>query len=58
MLDDRVLTYADCAVNPDLNVEKLAQITIDSTRTSATFGMNLEWLCSLTQVAILEWEKM
>ncbi len=36
-LEDRVLVYGDCAVNPDPNAEQLADIAISSATTAAQF---------------------
>jgi phosphate acetyltransferase len=38
-LDDRVLVYGDCAVNPTPNAEQLAEIAISSADTAKTFGI-------------------
>jgi phosphate acetyltransferase len=38
-LDDRVLVYGDCAVNPTPNAEELAEIAISSADTAKTFGV-------------------
>ncbi len=38
-LDDRVLVYGDCAVNPNPNAEQLAEIAISSAETSEKFGI-------------------
>ena len=38
-LEDRVLVYGDCAVNPDPNAEQLADIAISSAETAAAFGV-------------------
>jgi phosphate acetyltransferase len=38
-LEDRVLVYGDCAINPDPNPEQLAEIAIASAETAATFGI-------------------
>jgi len=39
-LNDRVLAYGDCAVNPDPTAEELAEIAISSAQTAALFGIN------------------
>ena len=39
-LDDRVLAYGDCAVNPDPTAEQLAEIAISSAKTAALFGID------------------
>ncbi len=39
-LQDRVLVYGDCAVNPNPNAEQLADIAISSAHTAAMFGMD------------------
>jgi phosphate acetyltransferase len=39
-LSDRVLVYGDCAVNPNPDVEQLADIAISSAETAATFGVD------------------
>ncbi|MFC1494733.1 phosphate acetyltransferase, partial [Thermodesulfobacteriota bacterium] len=36
---DRVLVYGDCAVNPDPDAQKLAEIAINSAQTAKTFGI-------------------
>jgi phosphate acetyltransferase len=38
-LEDRVLVYGDCAVNPDPSAEQLADIAIDSAATARMFGI-------------------
>jgi phosphate acetyltransferase len=39
-LEDRVLVYGDCAVNPDPNAEQLADIAISSASTAAQFDID------------------
>jgi phosphate acetyltransferase len=38
-LEDRVLVYGDCAVNPNPNPQQLADIAISSAHTAQTFGI-------------------
>jgi phosphate acetyltransferase len=38
-LDDQVLVYGDCAVNPNPTAEQLAEIAISSADTARTFGI-------------------
>lgn len=38
-LEDRVLVYGDCAVNPNPNAEELADIAISSAQTAQMFGI-------------------
>ena len=38
-LENQVLVYGDCAVNPDPNAEQLADIAISSAATAAAFGV-------------------
>jgi len=38
-LEDRVLVYGDCAINPDPNAQQLADIAISSAHTAQTFGI-------------------
>ncbi len=38
-LEDRVLVYGDCAVNPNPNAQQLADIAISSAETAHTFGI-------------------
>ena len=39
-LNDRVLAYGDCAINPDPTAEELAEIAISSSQTAALFGVH------------------
>jgi phosphate acetyltransferase len=39
-LDDRVLVYGDCAVNPNPDAEQLADIAINAALTALTFGVD------------------
>ena len=39
LLQNRVLVFGDCAVNPDPNEEELAQIAISSAETALAFGI-------------------
>ena len=39
-LEDRVLVYGDCAVNPDPNAEELAEIAMFSAQTAMIFGID------------------
>ncbi|WP_319549975.1 phosphate acetyltransferase [Desulfogranum marinum] len=39
-LEDRVLAYADCAVNPRPTAEQLAEIAIETSKTARLFGIN------------------
>ena len=39
LLEDRVLVYGDCAVNPDPDAEELAHIAVCSARTAQRFGI-------------------
>lgn len=38
-LDDRVLVYGDCAINPNPTAEQLSEIAISSAKTSHDFGL-------------------
>ncbi len=38
-LKDKVLVYADCAVNPDPDAKSLAEIAVSSAQTAKTFGI-------------------
>lgn len=39
-LEDRVLVYGDCAVNPNPNAHQLAEIALSSAQTATTFGVD------------------
>ncbi len=39
LLDDKILVYGDCAINPNPNAEQLAEIAISSANTSKKFGL-------------------
>ncbi|XBC42444.1 MAG: phosphate acetyltransferase [Buchnera aphidicola (Meitanaphis elongallis)] len=39
LLPDRVLLYADCAINPNPNADQLAEIAIQSADTAISFGV-------------------
>ncbi len=39
-LDDRVLVYGDCAINPNPNADQLAEIAVSSAETSLAFGVD------------------
>lgn len=47
-LDDRVLVYGDCAVNPNPNAQQLAEIALSSAQTARAFGVE-------TRVAMLSY---
>jgi len=38
-LEDRVLVYGDCAINPDPNSQQLAEIALSSADTAKAFGI-------------------
>lgn len=38
-MEDRVLVYGDCAVNPDPTAQRLAEIAINASQTAKTFGI-------------------
>ncbi|MEM0941895.1 MAG: phosphate acetyltransferase [Bacteroidota bacterium] len=38
-LEDRVLVYGDCAINPNPNAEELAEIALSSSQTAKAFGI-------------------
>ncbi|MGK7895738.1 MAG: phosphate acetyltransferase, partial [Xenococcus sp. (in: cyanobacteria)] len=38
-IEDRVLVYGDCAINPNPNAEQLAEIAISSAETAIAFGL-------------------
>ena len=38
-MKDRVLVYGDCAINPDPDAKRLAEIAINSAQTARTFGI-------------------
>lgn len=40
LLEDRVVAYGDCAINPDPNAQQLAEIAISSADTSKRFGID------------------
>lgn len=39
-LENRVLVYGDCAVNPDPNADQLAEIALNSAQTAKIFGID------------------
>ena len=39
LLEDRVVSYGDCAINPDPDAQQLAEIAISSADTSKRFGI-------------------
>jgi phosphate acetyltransferase len=39
LLEDRVVSYGDCAINPDPNAQQLAEIAISSADTTKKFGI-------------------
>lgn len=39
-LDDRVLVYGDCAINPNPTADQLAEIAMSSAQTSKSFGVH------------------
>ena len=39
-LEDRVLVYGDCAINPDPTAQQLADIAVSSAETAAVFGVH------------------
>jgi phosphate acetyltransferase len=39
-LEDRVLVYGDCAINPDPSADQLADIALSSAQTAKTFGID------------------
>ena len=39
LLEDRVVAYGDCAINPDPNAQQLAEIAISSADTTKKFGI-------------------
>ncbi|MFT5876270.1 MAG: phosphate acetyltransferase [Dokdonia sp.] len=40
LLEDRVVAYGDCAINPDPNAQQLAEIAISSADTAKKFGID------------------